>query len=87
MLELTEAAGSQLHQSLAANQIAAREQKCFRVIPKDDQQLTLTLAKPAPSDSTFEHDGTVVLAVPKALQPFFEDKSLDIDDDGRLKLM
>ena len=89
MFELTEAAGARLHESLAASRMQDDEAKgkCFRVIPKDDRKLTLKLAKPAASDSTFKHDGAVVLALPKALRPFFKGKSLDIDHGGKLRLI
>lgn len=87
MFELTDAAGAQLHKSLAGTQTPEHEGKCFRIVPKDDKSLTLKLARPAPSDATFEHDGAVVLALPKALRPFFKDKSLDTDQSGKLKLI
>ncbi len=87
MFELTDAAGAQLHKSLAGARIPDHEGKCFRVVPKDDSFLTLKLARPTSSDVTLEHDGAVVLALPKALRPFFKDKSLDIDQSGQLKLI
>jgi hypothetical protein len=87
MLELTEAAKAQLHRSLAKADKPEQQGKCFRVVPKDEAFLTLKLATPAPSDTIFEHKGDQVLAMPKALQPFFEDKSLDIDKSGKLKLI
>jgi hypothetical protein len=87
MFELTEAAGQQLHKSLTKNRVPAREGKCFRVIPRDDKFLTLKLARPAPSDETYEHDGVTVLALPKALRPYFKNKSLDIDQSGDLRLI
>lgn len=86
MLELTENVKMRLHKSLASADLADQQGKCFRVVPKDDKSLTLKPAKPAPSDSVFTHSGKVILALPKALQPFFRNKSLDIDDNGRLKL-
>lgn len=86
MFELTEAAKSKLHSSLAAADKPEQRGKCFRVIPKDDHFLTLKLAKPVPSDTVFEHEGDKVLAMPKALQPFLEGRSLDIDNSGNLKL-
>jgi hypothetical protein len=86
MLELTEAAKDQLHKSLAAADQPEQEGKCFRIVPKDEKFLTLRLARPAPGDTVFTHDGETILALPKALQPFFEDKSLDIDNSGKLKL-
>lgn len=86
MFELTEAAKGQLHRSLSTTDKAALQGKCFRVVPKDDRSLTLKLATPTPSDTIFEHKGDKVLAMPKALQPFFEGKSLDIDKSGKLTL-
>lgn len=87
MLDLSNAAGAQLQHSLKSAQLPESEKKCFRVVPKDDSALTLKLATPAPSDSTFEYAGKVVLAVPEALGPFFEDKTLDVDREGQLKLI
>ena len=87
MFGLTDAASAQLHKSLTRNRIPADEGKCFRVIPKDDKFLTLKLARPEPSDATFEHDGVTVLALPKALQSFCKDKSLDLDRSGELRLI
>lgn len=86
MLDLTQNAGAQLCRALAATSMPENKGKCFRIVPKDDKQLTLKIARPAPSDSTFKYDGKVVLALPKALRPFFEGKRLDIDDSGQLKL-
>jgi hypothetical protein len=86
MLELTDAAKQTLHKSLQTADADAHQGKCFRIVPKDDQSLTLALARPAPSDSVFEHEGDTILALPKALEPFFDDKSLDIDAAGKLKL-
>lgn len=86
MLQLTDAAKERLHNSLASSRIPERDGKCFRIVPKDERYLTLKLARPAPSDSTFRHNGHIVLALPKALRPFFRNKSLDIDEGGKLKL-
>jgi len=84
MLELTQAAKERLHKSLSMSDATGGEGKCFRIVPKDDKNLTLTLAKPADSDSTFSHEGQVILALPKVLQPLFDDRSLDIDEGGRI---
>lgn len=84
MFELTETAKSQLHRSLVAADNPEQEGTCFRIVPKDDKFLTLKLAKPAPSDTVFTHNGDKILALPKALHPFFQDKSLDIDKSGQL---
>lgn len=85
MLEMTEAAKQQLHKSLAAGaDKPVQEGKCFRIVPKDERFLTLKLARPAANDTVFTHEGDNILALPKALQPFFKDKSLDIDSSGKL---
>jgi len=87
MLQLTESAGERLHKSLRATRMDDNEDfRCFRLVPKDDRRLTLKVTKPASSDVTIEHDGDIVLAVPKALRPFFKNKSLDIDKTGNLRL-
>jgi hypothetical protein len=86
MLELTEAARSRLHESLEKADGPWQQGKCFRIVPKNDRLLTLKLATPTPSDTIFTHEGDEVLAMPKALQPFFEGKRLDIDDSGKLRL-
>ncbi len=85
MLQLTDAAKERLHKSLTAAALPKNEGKCYRVVPNDEKHLTLRLARPAPSDETFSHDGRVVLALPKALRPYLRNKSLDIDSSGQLK--
>lgn len=86
MFELTDAAGQELHKSLARIKIPGHEGKCFRVVPKNHKLLTLKLTKPAASDATFEHKGRVVLALPKAVRSSFRLKSLGVDQSGKLKL-
>ena len=86
MLELTDTARSKLMHSLAATKMPDHTGKCYRIIPRDDKYLTLRLAKPAADDSIVRHDGHAILAVPKVLRSFFKDKTLDIDNTGKLKL-
>ena len=86
MLQLTDAALTKLHDSLAATDRPEHQGKCFRIVPENEQSLTLRLAKPAPSDAIYEHDGSAVLALPRALSEIVRDKRLDIDSNGRLKL-
>lgn len=87
MLELTDAALTKLHDSLAAADRPEHRGKCFRIVPEDERSLTLRLAKPAPSDAIYEHDGDAVLALPKAIAEVVEGRQLDIDSDGKLKLV
>lgn len=84
MLEISDVAAAQLHQSLTTAPDVRKAGKCFRIMPKDEKSLTLKVAKPAASDSTFEHEGTVILALPKSLQPFLQDKRLELDSGGQL---
>lgn len=88
MFALSDAAGAQLYKSLSGTRMEDHEGKCFRVVPQEGNNLfTLHLARPAPSDSTFEHEGEVVLALPEEISPLLNDKSLDIDQSGNLKLI
>ena len=84
MLQLTRSAKEKLHASLTRSDTINEAGKCFRIIPKDEKTLTLTLAEPDSTDSTFKHEGQVILALPEALGPLFEGRSLDIDDGGNL---
>jgi hypothetical protein len=85
-LVLTDTAGAILQYSLATTPVSADEFKCFRIVPDNEQNLTVEFAKPEPGDATIKYDGAVVLAMPKALLPFFANKKLDIDAAGKLKL-
>jgi len=84
MLQLTQTAKEKLHASLNRSESYSEDGKCFRIVPKDEKTLTLTLAEPDSTDSTFTHEGQVILALPEALGPLFKDRSLDIDDGGNL---
>ena len=86
MFELAETTKRQLSKSLAAADKPAHRGKCFRVVPKDDKLLSLTLAKPAPSDRVIEHRGKTIFALPKALEPFFDNRRLEIDASGKFVL-
>jgi hypothetical protein len=82
MLDVSDAAKEQLHKSLSATD---EKDKCYRLIPVDGKSLKLSLAKPAPDDATVEHEGMTVLALPKILQSFVRNKSLDVDSSGNLR--
>ena len=86
MLSVTNSALKQLHHSLQAVSDTEEESKCFRIMPKDKTSLTLNYSEPAANDTTFEFEGKVVLAVPKELEEFCNDKSLDVNSEGRLEL-
>ena len=86
MLAVTDAAMLQLHNTLQSATKEDNDSRCFRIVPKDNTHLTLSLAEPAASDTTFEHEGDTVLAVPRELKEFCESKSLVLNDDGKLEL-
>jgi Fe-S cluster assembly iron-binding protein IscA len=83
MLSVTDPALQQLHDSLAAS---TDSQKCFRIMPKDAANLTLKYMEIESGDRTFEFKGRTVLALPKELEPYCEDKNLDINERGSLEL-
>lgn len=86
MLSVSNAAMTQLANSLQA---AANEEEagvCFRIVQKDELNLALTLSEPAPTDMTFDHEGGTVLAVPKDLHDFCDGKNLDVNDEGNLEI-
>ena len=85
MLHVTDGAKQQLHEALVAAN--GTGDKCFRIVRKEDSRaLTLHFDEPTSSDSVYSHEGDDVLALPRNLQPFLDDKSLDVDRSGRLKL-
>src|SRR5210317_1241368 len=84
MLQITESAKEKLHDSLTRTDTFKEEGKCFRFLSEDDNSVKLSITAPKSSDWMFSHEGDVILAVPGQLQPFFENKSLDINDDGKL---
>jgi hypothetical protein len=86
MLSVSNTALKQLHQSLQAVTDTDGDSKCFRITPKDRSSLTLNYSEPAANDTTFEFEGKVVLAVPRELEEFCNDKSLDVNSEGRLEL-
>ena len=61
--------------------------RCLRIVRSENAGgLSLALQEPSPGDTTYEYEGRTVLAVPATYAEFCEDKTLDIDDDGRLTL-
>lgn len=86
MLAVTNAALEKLHESLAAAPDGDDSERCFRMTPRDEANLTLSYAVPATSDTTYKFNGHTVLAVPMELEKFCAGRSLDINDDGELEI-
>lgn len=83
MLSVTDPALEQLHSSLEAS---TNDDKCFRIMPKDANSLTLQYMEAADTDTTFEFKGRTVLAVPSVLERYCKNKALDVNDSGKLEL-
>jgi hypothetical protein len=86
MLSVTDPALKQLHDTLTDAPGADDGDKCFRIVPKDAATLTLAYMEPEATDATFEFEGQTVLALPDELKDYCADRSLDINDDGKLEL-
>lgn len=86
MLSVTHAAMQQLNTSLKSVYGSDSAEKCFRIIPMDETSMTLSLSEPAATDQTFEYEGNTVLALPKELHIYCDNKRLDVNDDGKLEI-
>ena len=83
MLSVSNPALQQLHGSLPESTDA---NKSFRIMPKDETNLTLKYMEVEESDTTFEYQERTVLALPKDLAPLCQNKTLDVNDEGQLEL-
>ena len=83
MLLVSNPALQQLHGSLPESTHA---NKCFRIVPRDEANLTLKYMEVADSDTTYEYQERTVLALPKELSPLCENKTLDLNNEGQLEL-
>jgi len=85
MLNISETARKQLHDSLDGAHRTDVSDKCFRIVPASQEQfLTLRLDKPKPDDTIFEYEGRSVLALPKTLEGICADRRLHVNAEGRL---
>lgn len=87
MLTVTDTVLEQFDKAIANATDADADEKCLRIVRSETAGgLSLALQSPAPSDTTYEYEGRTVLAVPSSYAEFCDDKTLDIDDQGRLTL-
>ncbi|MEX2124376.1 MAG: hypothetical protein WD795_10835 [Woeseia sp.] len=87
MLTVTDTVLEKFDKAIANAPDADTDEKCLRIVRNENAGgLSLALQSPAPNDTTYEYEGRTVLAVPKTYAEFCADKTLDIDDDGRLTL-
>lgn len=89
MLTVTDTVLEQFDKAIskASDADADAEDKCLRIVRSENAAgLSLALQPPAPGDTTYDYEGRTVLAVPESYAEFCEDKTLDIDEEGRLTL-
>jgi hypothetical protein len=87
MLTVTDTVLEQFDKAISKAQDADAEDKCLRIVRSENAAgLSLALQPPAPGDTTYEYEGRTVLAVPESYAEFCADKTLDIDEEGRLTL-
>lgn len=86
MLSVSNAAMAQLAHTLQSALGDENDARCFRIVQRDESTLALSLSEPAPTDTTLEHEGSTVLAVPRELHDFCDGKSLDYNKEGKLEI-
>ena len=86
MLTVTDSALAQLANVLGQIDDPKPENACFRIVPKGDGKLTLTVDTPGADDTAFDHDGTTVLVMSEEMRERCEGRTLDSDDTGNLLL-
>lgn len=86
MLTVTEPVLEQLDKAISKASDTEKENKCVRLVKGEEAGLALKLQEPAEDDTTYEYEGRTVLAVPDNTAQICADKTLDINQDGKLVL-
>lgn len=86
MLNVTQPVLEQLDKAIAKADDPDGEKRCVRLVRGEQAGLALKLQTPKEGDTTFEYEGRTVLAVPESCADICADKTLDINEDGRLML-
>lgn len=87
MLTVTDTVLEQFDKAISRAAEGDAEDRCLRIVRSENSAgLSLALQAPSPGDTTYEYGGRTVLAVPETYAEFCADKTLDIDEDGRLTL-
>lgn len=86
MLTVTEPVLEQLDKAIAKASDADTDDKCVRLVKGEQAGLALKLQAPEQDDTTYEYEGRTVLAVPENCAEICADKTLDINQDGKLIL-
>jgi hypothetical protein len=86
MLTVTDTVLKQFDQALAKAGEADSGERCLRIVRGEDSNLSLALESPEPEDTTYDYEGRTVLAVPEIYADFCADKTLDMNEEGKLVL-
>ncbi len=86
MLTVTETVLKQFDRALAKAGESESGERCLRIVRGEDANLSLALQSPEPDDTTYDYEGRTVLAVPEVYADFCADKTLDMNEEGRLIL-
>lgn len=86
MLTVTDTVLKQFDQAIAKAADSGEEERCLRIVRGKDANLSLALESPEPEDTTYDYEGRTVLAVPEVYADFCADKTLDMDEEGKLVL-
>lgn len=86
MLTVTEPVLEQLDKAISKADDTEKENKCVRLVKGEEEGLALKLQAPEEDDTTYEYEGRTVLAVPENTAQICADKTLDINQDGKLVL-
>lgn len=86
MLNVTNSAMEMCHSTIVQLSNAQSRSKCLRFEQKPDEHLALNFENPRKSDEIIRHKGVAVFAVPRQFAEFCSNKTLDIDDHGKLTL-
>lgn len=86
MLTVTNPVLEQLDKAVTKANEDDSNDKCVRLVRGEEAGLALKLQAPEDDDTTYEYEGRTVLAVPESCVEICADKTLDINNDGRLIL-
>lgn len=85
-MTVTETAIDHFHKSMRTLAPNPETEKCIRLKPGRRTGLVLAFERPAPTDETFRRDNRVIFAIPRRISEICADKTLDMDEDGKLTL-
>jgi hypothetical protein len=86
MLNITDDAMEMCHATIIQLSNGHSHSRCLRFKQEPHERLALTFDEPKDGDEIITHQGVTVFAVPERFVEFCSDKTLDIDEHGKLTL-